>query len=129
MAILKAHHIALRARNYAAMRSFYTETLGFRVLGQIPGRNPGQDILFLDIGGTTIELISAEGAEPGKPTSGFAHLAFEVDDVDATYEALKAKGVPFHTEPRSVGDIRLAFFRDPDGNELELFKSATLTWK
>ncbi len=129
MAILKAHHIALRARDYAAMRVFYTETLGFNVLGQIPGRNPGQDILFVDIGGTTIELISAEGAEPAKPTSGFAHLAFEVDDVDATYEALKAKGVAFHVEPRSVGDIRLAFFRDPDGNELELFHSPTLHWK
>ena len=129
MANLKAHHIALRARDYAAMRSFYTEMLGLPILGQIPGRNAGQDILFLDIGGTTIELISAEGAEPGKPTTGFAHLAFEVDDVDATYEALKAKGVSFHVEPRGVGDIRLAFFRDPDGNELELFHSPTLHWK
>jgi len=129
MAILKAHHIALRTRDYAASKAFYTETLGFKVLGQIPGRTPGQDILFVDIGGTTIELIGVEGAEPTKPTCGFVHLAFEVDDVDATYEALKAKGVAFHVEPRSVGDIRLAFFRDPDGNELELFHSPSLSWK
>jgi catechol 2,3-dioxygenase-like lactoylglutathione lyase family enzyme len=38
------------------------------------------------------------------------------------------KGVEFFIEPKNVGDIRLAFFRDPDGNELELFQSPTLTW-
>jgi hypothetical protein len=38
------------------------------------------------------------------------------------------KGVSFFVEPRGVGDIRLAFFKDPDGNELEIFQSPTLTW-
>lgn len=125
MAILRSHHIALRSPNYARTKPFYTETLGFPIVGQIPGK----EIVFIDIGGTTIELMAAPAeAESPHPTSGLTHLAFEVDDVDATYATLAAKGVPFHIMPRSVGDIRVAFFKDPDGVDLELFKSPTLTW-
>jgi glyoxylase I family protein len=67
--------------------------------------------------------------EPDRKT-GFVHLAFQVDDVDATYRELVAKGVQFFIEPRSaISDIRMAFFRDPDGNPLELFESSSLSWK
>ncbi len=126
MAILRSHHIALKTPNYARAKAFYTGVLGFPIAGSIPGK----EIVFIDIGGTTIELM--EGPAPTcaeKPGCGLMHLAFEVDDVDATYADLKAKGVEFFIEPKDVGDIRLAFFRDPDGNELELFRSPTITWK
>lgn len=126
MAFIKSHHIALRSPNYDATRAFYTETLGFPIVGQIPGT----ETVFIGIGGTTIELSRAkEGEERQNPVCGWMHLAFEVDDVEATYQELAAKGVAFHIEPRSFGDIHFAFFRDPDGNPLELFQSPTLTWK
>lgn len=124
MAILHSHHIALKATDYARSKAFYTEVLGFPIAGQIPGR----DVIFVDIGGTTIELMQGPAGDAARPACGFVHLAFEVDDVDATYADLRAKGVEFFIEPKNVGDIRLAFFRDPDGNELELFHSPTLTW-
>lgn len=123
---LRSHHIALKSPDYARAKGFYTQVLGFPIVGSIPGK----EIVFLDIGGTTIEL--SEGPAPtcaDKPGCGLMHLAFEVDDVDATYAELKAKGVEFFVEPKCVGDIRLAFFRDPDGTELELFHSPTITWK
>jgi len=122
---LRSHHIALRVTDYARARQFYTEVLEMPVLGQIPGR----EIEFLGIGGTTIELMG--GAEPeslAKPQAGLIHLAFEVEEVDATYRELRDRGVTFTIEPKSVGDLRVAFFLDPDGNELELFTSPTLTW-
>ena len=122
---LRSHHIALRVTDYALARQFYTEVLEMPVLGQIPGR----EIEFLGIGGTTIELMG--GAEPeslAKPQAGLIHLAFEVEEVDATYRELRDRGVTFTIEPKSVGDLRVAFFLDPDGNELELFSSPTLTW-
>ncbi|MGI6374706.1 MAG: VOC family protein [Anaerolineae bacterium] len=125
MAILGAHHIALRTGQFAAMKAFYTEMLGFPVVGSIPG----SDICFIDIGGTTIELLPTAEGESSKPMCGFVHLAFETDDTDATYAELAAKGVQFHVQPRNAGDIRLAFFKDPDGNELEIFHSPTLTWR
>lgn len=125
MAIVRSHHIALQVRDVPVSKAFYTETLGFPVLGQIPGR----EIYFIGIGGTCIELMAAKPeAEFRAPQAGLVHLAFEVDDVDATYADLRAKGVKFTVEPKDVGDIRLAFFTDPDGNTLELFKSPTLTW-
>ena len=125
MAFLGTHHVALRAIDFPAMKAFYTETLGFPVVGTIPG----SEICFIGIGGTTIELVPANEGEYVKPLTGLAHIAFEADDVDATYAALAAKGVKFVIEPRNAGDIRLAFFLDPDGNEMEIFKSPTLTWR
>ena len=122
---LRSHHIALRITDYARARQFYTEVLELPVVGQIPGK----EIEFLGIGGTTIELMG--GADPeslAKPQAGLIHLAFEVEDVDATYRELRDRGVTFTIEPKSVGDLRVAFFVDPDGNELELFRSPTLTW-
>ena len=125
MAFVKSHHIAMRSPNFEATKAFYTETLGFPIVGQIPGGS----VVFIDIGGTTIELVPAPGTGPvRKADCGLVHLALEVDDVDATYEELSSKGVAFFIQPKSVGDIRLAFFHDPDGNELELFQSPTLTW-
>lgn len=124
MAIARAHHIALKATDYARSKAFYTEVLGFPIVGQIPG----MDVVFIDIGGTTIELMQGPADDGRRPSCGFMHLAFEVDDVDATYADLMMRGVTFFIEPKNVGDIRLAFFRDPDGNELELFQSSSLTW-
>jgi glyoxylase I family protein len=123
MAQFRAHHIALRTPDFSRAKEFYTETLGLQVIGQIPGR----DVVFIDIGGTTIELMAAPDQAPGA-TGAFAHLAFQVEDVDAVYQELAAKGVPFFIEPRDAGNLRIAFFRDPDGNPLELFYSADLHW-
>jgi len=124
MAILHSHHIAIRATDYDRSKAFYTEVLGFPIKGQIPGR----DVVFIDIGGTTIELSGGATAEPQRPESGLVHLAFECDDVDATFADLSAKGVSFHIEPTGMGELRVAFFTDPDGNVLELFRSPSLSW-
>jgi len=52
---------------------------------------------------------------------GVRHLAFYVADVDAEAERLRAAGVALDVEPMTAtGDVRLAFFRDPDGTQLEL---------
>ena len=120
---LKAHHIALRTPDFERAKAFYTETLGLDVVGEFPGR----DIVFIDIKGTTIELMAADDQEPGA-VGAFSHLALQVDDVDAAFEELRGKGVTFTVEPRDAGDIRLAFFTDPDGNSLELFNSPQFRW-
>ena len=121
MKIVGTHHIALKTGNFEAMRAFYEQTLGLPLLGGFPGGN----IIFLGLGDTTLELIRAEG-ETVAPELGFVHLAIEVEDTDATYAELTAKGIAFHVEPKFVpADVpqsRLAFFKDPDGNDLELFQ-------
>jgi predicted enzyme related to lactoylglutathione lyase len=64
-------------------------------------------------------------AEPGWVDDdrqlGNRHLAFYVADVDAEASRLRAAGVEFTIEPQdATGDVRLAFFKDPDGTLLEL---------
>jgi lactoylglutathione lyase len=49
-------------------------------------------------------------------------LCFAVDDVDAKYQQLKKRGVEIITAPTDKPDwgIRVAHFRDPDGNLIEI---------
>ena len=46
-----------------------------------------------------------------------AHLALHVDDIDASRAELEAKGVEFIGETFDTGVCRMAFFKDPDGND------------
>ena len=119
--ILATHHIALSTAHFARLREFYTETLGLPVIGGFLE----QHILFLDAGTTAIELIE-EPAETRVGTGGWAHIALEVADVDATYAALSACGVPFHILPEDFPTdapaVRIAFCKDPDGNVIELLQ-------
>ena len=48
-------------------------------------------------------------------------LAAGVEDVDAAYEALKAKGVTFLRPPTNQPwGLRTAYFADPEGNLWEI---------
>lgn len=121
MKIKGTHHIALKTANFEVMRQFYTQVLGLPYVGGFPGRN----IIFLSLGDTTIELIESEDAWSA-PAQGWHHLALEVEDTDAAYDELVAQQVAFHILPKNFPEdkalVRLAFFKDPDGNELELFQ-------
>jgi len=49
------------------------------------------------------------------------HITFSVDDMEATTTDLKEKGVVFNLEPISMeGGIKVAFFKDPEGVQIEL---------
>ncbi len=48
------------------------------------------------------------------------HLALHVDDVAAAREELEGKGVEFLGETFDTGVCHMAFFNDPDGNDLML---------
>jgi len=51
-----------------------------------------------------------------------AHLALHVDDVEATRRELEAKGVEFTGDVLDTGVCHMAFFTDPDGNDLMLHR-------
>ena len=118
MQLNAVHHVAVVTANFAAMQQFYTEVLGLEVVGKFVGK----DIIFLKTGPLTIELVSRPGHVAGA-SGGWDHFAFEVDDIDATAAELTAKGVVFHSPPFNFPDnhaVRIGFFRDPDGNPIEL---------
>jgi catechol 2,3-dioxygenase-like lactoylglutathione lyase family enzyme len=118
MRVTGTHHIALTTANFEQMKAFYVETLGLPLVGKFANRN----IVFIDVGDTTIELIERKEGTPA--VGGWDHFAFQVEDTNATYDELKALGIAFHVEPKDFPEedpeVRIAFFKDPDGNILEL---------
>ncbi|GIW75141.1 MAG: VOC family protein [Phycisphaerae bacterium] len=119
MIITHTHHVALCTPQFPRIVDFYTVVLGLKPVGRFDGRN----IVFLQAGSTTIEII--ERNEPVHPSrTGWVHFAFEVPDVDAAYQELLGKGIVFHIPPKlfpeNDPEVKIAFFKDPDGNELEL---------
>jgi catechol 2,3-dioxygenase-like lactoylglutathione lyase family enzyme len=121
---LRVHHVAISTAHLERLRAFYVETLGLVVVGGFPE----QQILFLDAGGVTLELVGETDAghqgSDGFTRRGWQHLAWEVADVDAAYADLVARGVAGHSPPESFPPesprLRIAFLRDPDGNLLEV---------
>lgn len=120
MHIAGTHHVALVTRDLSRLRDFYTETLGLPLVGEFAGH----DIVFLGLGETAIELIQQDDAEGRQGETGWGHLALQASDVDEAHAALTARGIAFHVAPMDFPPeapaIRIAFFRDPDGNEIEL---------
>jgi len=124
------HHVALRAADFDASIAFYTEVLGFRA-GTAWGEGNGRAIM-LDAGnGNFIEVFA--GGTPGpKPEGALLHLALSANDVDGTFARARDAGAPVVMEPATVNvdskpkpmSIRLAFFKGPDGEVIELFKLA-----
>lgn len=121
---MRVHHVAISTAQFERLRTFYVETLGLPVVGGFPD----QDILFLDAGGVTLELVgepvTGQPSPEGFERRGWQHLAWEVEDVDSAYVDLLARGVVGHSPPSDVPSdaprLRIAFLLDPDGNLLEL---------
>lgn len=85
---------------------------------------------YADVLGTRdprIELVAGACERPADDdlVEGVRHVGFKVHDVDATAERLAGHGVEFTIGPlTAVGDVRLAFFHDPDGTLLEIVSGA-----
>ena len=115
-------HIELVTADPARAERFYTEVLGFRVRSRqtVPG---GLQLVYLDLGGTTVELMSY--AEAQKPAAdggrlGYRMMALEVEDMGGALAALKARGIEPSWGPVTRPDYARAEIRDPDGNSIEL---------
>ena len=117
MKLKATHHVALFTRNMAELEKFYTQTLGFPVTRRWDDVN----IIFIDVGSTTIELIGSQNAPaPNSEPGAFNHLALHVEDVDAAYQELVDKGIKIKSGLTNFKEVRVCFFYDPDGNILEL---------
>jgi predicted enzyme related to lactoylglutathione lyase len=64
-------------------------------------------------------------AEESPAGDGGAVIAFRVDEMEGTVEQLKGSGVEFSGEVSEHPWGRIAPFKDPDGNDLQLFAPPT----
>ena len=107
---------------------FYTDVLGFREKARDRIESSGLgvpiDLVYLDLGGTVVELISYEGASvdpaPEKEHLGYRMIALEVDDMQKTVKDLKSKGVDVVWGPRVRETYARAEICDPNGYRIEL---------
>ena len=127
MQIKHINHVAILTDNYELSKHFYTETLGFKIIAETYRAERDSYKLDLAINGIyQIELFSfpdyrERGSYP--ESKGLRHLAFTVNDVQASAAFLKSKNV-------DVQDVRIdeltgkkfVFFMDPNGQPLELYE-------
>jgi glyoxylase I family protein len=106
---------------------FYTDVLGFTVKARDDrafGFRCAHDLVYLDLGGTVVELISYEGTavDPAPQTEhlGYRMIALEVDDMQNTADYLKTKGVDIVWGPRVRETYSRAEICDPNGYRIEL---------
>ncbi|HUB18240.1 MAG TPA: VOC family protein [Acidobacteriaceae bacterium] len=94
---------------------FWTEAVGMKVTTDQPF-NEKQRWIELKVPGadTGIALFTPDGHE--SRIGQFQSISFWSDDVFATADAMKKKGVVFAQEPKKEHWGTSAVFRDPDGN-------------
>jgi len=141
-------HTNLIARDWKRLAQFYSEVFACEPKGPerdlsgawldtvngVPNahirgvhlRLPGYDDT-----GPTLEIFSydqlIERGLPAANQSGFAHIAFGVDDVDEALQAVitaggSAVGQMATKEVDGIGTLRVVYARDPEGNIVELQK-------
>lgn len=124
----RIHHVAIIASDYERSKRFYHETLGFGIIAETFRAERQSWKLDLSLpDGSQIELFSFPDAPKRSnypEACGLRHLAFAVDDVDATAAELKARGV--EVEPVRIDELtgsKFTFFADPDGLPLEIYQT------
>lgn len=112
----KLVQVALTCRDIDRARKFYRDTLGLTLLFETG------TMLFFDCGGQRLMIGLTE--QKDRPIGG-SYLYFDAPDILELGPALAAKGVEFLGEAETVqkteaGELKLQFFKDPDGNALAL---------
>lgn len=123
-------HVALKVDDVDESLAFYRESLGADVIERGDGSGGGgaEDVEYaaLSVADKRLYLFDrapyeAAGLVDPLPT-GVLHFGYVVDDVeDASLELLDT-GVDFVMEPTAFGDLKVAFFLDPDGVRVELIE-------
>jgi glyoxylase I family protein len=122
-------HVALSCKDQKATERFYTQYFGFRraAVFDIGG---GNQLIFIKSGNVYLELFpGAEDRQGAAPTAdggnaqGVRHIAFQVEDADATIAAMgdaaKITLGPLDFDGFIPG-WRTYWLADPDGNIVEV---------
>lgn len=95
----RLNHVAIVVPELAAAASLYRETLGARVSPPQALPAHGVTVVFVELPNTKIELLEPLGADSPiagflakNPSGGMHHLCYEVPDIMAARDRLKAQG-------------------------------------
>ncbi|WP_138751210.1 VOC family protein [Paenibacillus sinopodophylli] len=121
------HHIAIRVYDFDKTVAFYTEVLGFTE--RIRWGEGDSRGIMLDTGDGNYLEVFAGGKEGQKDEGAFLHFALRSDNVTDAIELAREAGMEITVEPKEIVihdiPVRIAFFKGPDGEIIELFESTT----
>ena len=111
-------HTTLPCQDLERARRFYSEKLGLEPASEEPAG------LFYETGGTRFLLFPSSGRASGDHTQ----MGFRVQDMEATVQGLKERGLAFEqydfpgfdreTSIATTGAVRSTWFKDSEGNLL-----------
>ena len=123
-------HTAIRVADQERSIKFYTEKVGLPIIREVL-RDDGTRIVFLP----GLEIWQMKDDERGvtpEQAKFLFHIGLEIDDIEASVKDLKSNGVEFHVplahrdfENQGIG-VKYAFFKNPDGIQVELAQWYTL---
>jgi methylmalonyl-CoA/ethylmalonyl-CoA epimerase len=95
----RLNHVAIATPDLAAAAAQYRDTLGAKVTAPEPQPAHGVTVVFIELPNTKIELLEPLGADSPiakflekSPAGGIHHVCYEVDDIRAARDRLKAAG-------------------------------------
>jgi len=120
----KLGHVVLNVTDLDASVRFYTEVLGLQVSDRYPDTMVPGGMVYMRVN-TDHHGVALVGAASKLEKTSLNHFAFEVGTPGEVFRArawLRKNGVPIHFEGRRRAGCQLAVeFRDPDGNNLEIY--------
>jgi predicted enzyme related to lactoylglutathione lyase len=111
----------LAVKNLETAKKFYEETVGLKQID-----SEGDELIVFKSGNSSINVYRSQYAGTNKATA----VTWLLDDVEGAVRLLKAKGVKFEHydmpgmsrqgDVHICGDMKVAWFKDPDGNILNV---------
>lgn len=140
------HHVGIPVNDLGRSLGFYKDILGIEpeFVGEGSGPELSQALgvpdahlsfAFILLGNTVLELLeyhAPRGRDHDRMNCdvGAIHVAFEVANIQEAYEQLREKGIVFNAPPLKIEEGPLAgcafaYFKDPDGVQLEIFETTS----
>ncbi|MGP0101791.1 MAG: methylmalonyl-CoA epimerase [Solirubrobacteraceae bacterium] len=110
-------HIGVAVEEIESALELYRDGFELEVAHREVVEEQGVEAVLLDVGENHVELLAPLGADTpvgkflARQGPGLHHVAYQVDDIDATLRALKQAGMPLIDEQPRVGirGSRVAF--------------------
>lgn len=132
-------HAGVTVSDFEAAVAWYADLFGFLLVSEDWLRGDDADRLSALYGrtgltirmgflrapdGSVLEIFQFDPPEPAQQAvwarPGYTHIALSVRDVPGWVARLERRGIRFLCDPQFVGGAHWVFFRDPDGNLIEL---------
>lgn len=118
----KLYLIRVFTQKWEESLAFYRDVIGFPVT--FSDADMGWAQFDLQTAGIGLERLAPDDDEAADLVGRFVGASIEVENIDAVYAELTAKGVSFLGAPeQQPWGGKLAHFRDPDGNVITLLGS------